>query len=572
MNKYQYVLALVFLLCTGQLHAQFIKNSKKETLNNWQNLSPEKDGIYGADVNGAYDFLKGKKSKKKVTVALIGTGIDVEHEDLQGSLWINPKEKPNGRDDNKNGKIDDINGWNYLGNAQGEVLEKARTFADREYLRLKDKYSRIQHYGDKYVVVSDDEKELLEVAPPENKPEFDYFNRVVRKESAIGSKYSSIELMKVSRIYANGLTDKLKAKFPDKEHFSYQDFGSMIDRNDTDTLRMLGMTMISVAFMIQPQATWDKVLDYLNNFQPPLLLKDYQKIEQMNNFDDRTLIGDDPYKITDTKYGNNILLAENSGEGTSYAGIIGAKRSNDMGLDGIADNVQIMTLRTTPSEGEAYPKDVALAIRYAVDNGADIIQMYASASITPFGEQGDWINDALMYAESKGVLIVQPVASKSIDMDKYPYYPRKEITPAKKLSNMITVAASDKKGSPVPDSNFGIKSLDLYAPGKDIYSCYTGNTYREESGSEVAASTVTGVAALIKSYYPDLTAMQIRDIIINNVTDRSGEEVEKQSLNMDQGNAKMIKDLFLFEDLCASSGILNAAKAVEAASKLSKSN
>ncbi|KAA6335951.1 Thermophilic serine proteinase, partial [termite gut metagenome] len=158
----------------------------------------------------------------------------------------------------------------------------------------------------------------------------------------------------------------------------------------------------------------------------------------------------------------------------------------------------------------------------------------------------------------------------SFDMDEYPFFPNRNISDTKTLTTMITVAASDIAGNPLPDTNFGIKSLDLYAPGKDIYSSYVGNTCRSVSGSDIAAAMVTGVAALIKSYFPRLTAQQIKKVIVEHVTDRSGTVVEKQMASIKDYSEKQIKDLFPFEDLCASSGILNAAKAVEAASKLSK--
>ncbi|KAA6320398.1 hypothetical protein EZS27_029824, partial [termite gut metagenome] len=357
---YKIVFVAVCLISTGQVNAQFIKNTKKETVINWQN-QPPKDGIYGADIYKAYDLLKDRKSKK-VTVALIGSGIDVEHEDLKGSIRQNPKEKMNGIDDDKNGKIDDIYGWNYLGNAQGNVEEQLLSFADREFLRLKDKndYYKLQFDGKKYYKVSDNSLELQEVPAPENLAEYTYYQHV-RTKSNLGRIYSGRELMKTVRIYARRIDQELKEKFPDKETITHEDFISHIKLDETDSLRMVSMALINPAFMIQQNAAWGTVLTYLETTHVNSLENDYQRATAKIKSDDRKLIGDNPHDIADTKYGNHILLTENAGKGTLYAGIIGAQRSNNTGIDGIADNVQIMTLRVEPSEGEPYPKDIALA-------------------------------------------------------------------------------------------------------------------------------------------------------------------------------------------------------------------
>lgn len=327
---------------------------------------------------------------------------------------------------------------------------------------------------------------------------------------------------------------------------------------------------MNVGFSVSKSDTYNKASEYIRTKQKESGLIGWDRATKGINPDDRSIVGDRPYDIKDMNYGNNILLTENAGEGTMYAGIIAAQRDNKIGIEGIASHAKVMTLRTNPNKGDAYLKDIALAIRYAVEQGADIIQLTQPIHIYPYGDQRDWVNDALVYAESNNVLIVQPVNDLSYDIDQEVFFPNKKISETKTLKNFMTVAASDMDGNPLINTNFGIENLDLFAPGKDIYSSYTGDTYRSESGSQMAASVVSGVAALVKSYFPSLTAEQLRTLLMNSVTDRRDAEVEKQAVIYQENKPRMTKDLFLFEDLCASGGILNAAKAVEEAMKQAK--
>ena len=210
-------------------------------------------------------------------------------------------------------------------------------------------------------------------------------------------------------------------------------------------------------------------------------------------------------------------------------------------------------------------KDMALAIRYAVDHGSDVIVLPQQNTLYP-EEQKAWMSEALRYAESKGVLVIVPVWELSRDLAKQTFFPNRWIDGNKELTNLIVVAPSDKNGNPSMNSNYGAKELDLFAPGVNIYSTYMGDTYKVGSGVGLASASVAGVAALIKGYYPNLTGAQIRNILLENVTSRKGVEVEKGIIV----DGKQTQDLFLFEDLCLSGGILNAYQAITAADKLSK--
>ena len=224
-----------------------------------------------------------------------------------------------------------------------------------------------------------------------------------------------------------------------------------------------------------------------------------------------------------------------------------------------------MTLRIHPGEGEPYLKDMALAIRYAVNHGADITLLPEQNSLYP-EEQRQWVADALKEAEKKGALVIVPVWDLSVDMDKDEFFPNRKMRKDGELTNFMVVASSDKNGNPVLNTNYGATTLDLYAPGTDIYSSYMGDTYQKGTGEGMASATVAGVAALVKSYFPKLTGSQIRDILLKSVTSRKGVEVEKGI----RVNDSPSQDLFLFDDLCISGGIVNAYQAILEAEKVSK--
>ena len=292
----------------------------------------------------------------------------------------------------------------------------------------------------------------------------------------------------------------------------------------------------------------------------------YNDAVKKYGFDNRKeIVGDDPNDITDTHYGNNVLLTSDAATGIMKAGVIAAKRDNGLGGNGIADHAKIMTLRVHPGVGETYLKDMALAIRYAVDHGACIINLPEQNSLYP-STQRKWVEDALKYAEKKGVLVIVPVWDLSEDLDKEEYFPHRKMCKEGELTNLMVVASSDEKGNPVMNTNYGANSVDLYAPGTNLYSTYMGDTYQKGSGETMSTATVAGVAALLKTYFPKLTGSQIRDILIKSVTSRKGVEVEKGI----RVNGNPSQDLFLFDDLCISGGIVNAYQAVKEAMKVSK--
>lgn len=564
----KYFLLLMASACISVVNAQLVKQNdqgeKKQSDLDWYNCSFDKDNVYGAEVNKAYDFLKGKKVKKRPVVALIGSGIDVEHEDLKQAIWFNPKEKADGKDNDKNGLVDDVNGWNFLGGKDGQVMESTMREGDREFLRLKDKYADYVFDGKDYYKVINEK--LTKVAAPENVDEYNYFRYQVLPESPMASTYGGWQLTYVIRDYAGKFDKMMRERFPNKE-LTQEDFGICYDpKAPRDSLAEVAFMVCAYGFSLYQTDKWDAVYAGIKSgAQIQQSQADYErKVNQFGADGRKEIVGDNYLDINDNKYGNNVLLTTDAAIGTMEAGIIAGKRDNGLGGNGIMDQAEIMTLRVA-ADGEPYLKDIALAIRYAVDHGADVILLPVQNSLYP-EEQKKWISEALEYAESKGVLAITPAWEGSQDLSKDAYFPNRWMTDKKELTNLMVVSSSDKEGNPSMKSNYGAKEVDLYAPGIDIYSAYTGDTYQTGTGIGLAAATTAGVAALLKAYYPELTGTQIRNILLESVTSRKDVEVEKGI----RVNGQSTQDLFLFGDLCLSGGILNAYQAVVAADKLAK--
>lgn len=563
----KYFLLLMASACISVADAQLIKQNeeqKKQADLDWYNCSFDKDGVYGAEVNKAYDFLKGKKIKKRPVVALIGSGMDIEHEDLKQAIWVNPKEKADGKDNDKNGLVDDINGWNFLGGKDGQVMEATMREGDREFLRLKDKYADYIFDGKNYNKVIDGK--LTKVADPENIEEYNYYRNQVLPESPMAGTYSGWQLTDVLKAYADKFDQMMKERFPGKE-LTEADFSICYDpKAPRDSLSEVSFMMCAMGFGVYKTDKWETVYAGIKSgAQIEQAKAEYErKVGQFGADGRKDIIGDNYLDINDNKYGNNVLLTADAAIGTMEAGIIVAKRENGLGGNGIMDQAEIMTLRVA-ANGEPYLKDIALAIRYAVDHQADIIMLPVQNTLYP-EDQKKWISEALEYAESKGVFCVTPAWEGAQDLAVETYYPNRWMTGKKELTNLMVVCSSDKNGNPSMNSNYGAKEVDLYAPGMEIYSTYTGDTYQSGTGLGLAAATTVGVAALIKAYYPHLTGTQIRNILLETVTSRKDAEVEKGIVV----DGKPTQDLFLFGDLCLSGGIINAYQAVVAADKIAK--
>lgn len=596
MKKRIFIVALCVSYAAGSA-ASFAQ--EKMLPEGWQHKSFEFDSVYGAGVNNAYRLLKGRKPAKTVTVALVGYGMDVEQRDLTGAIWKNPGEKPNGKDDDKNGYADDLHGWNFLGTPDGKSLNRLSRVGDREFFRLKDKYARYIFVGGKCYTLDSLAQQVMQVAPPDNRAEFDYFRNVVLPESPIGGRYVGVMFAKMVVAFVHDADSVLRQKYPGKT-LTKRDFEAVYDGFSPDTLTNYFAGSVQLLFMSVGRESWDAVRQFADTGYVQYQQKSYERRLRNTFLGERKYIGDNPYDINDRRYGNSNLASANAGQGVALAALIGARRSNGVGIDGVAEQVKIMSLRVDADlYGEPYMKDMALAIRYAASNGADIIQLGKTNAIYP-QPWSAWVDDALRYAEQKGALVVIPMMDLSYNLDNKPFYPMRR-TDGGELSNVITVAASDANGNPYRTVNFSNTALDIFAPGVAIKTVAHGassakaevggkggkqvgvfesaevikSAAREEeeqqqeegcaiaSGSELAAAIVSGVAALVKGYYPKIAPAEMRKLLMDTVTPRNDAEVEKSFVIYNNGvPGRQVKDVFMFKDLSLSGGILNAEKAL----------
>lgn len=280
------------------------------------------------------------------------------------------------------------------------------------------------------------------------------------------------------------------------------------------------------------------------------------------NYSSASLIAADSGGISNKFYGSpRIILSPNLSHGTHVAGIIAARRVDTNRMKGIANNVLIMPLVATTATGDERDKDIANAIRYAVDNGAQIINMSFSKWYSP---DKQLVDDAIRYAETKNVLIVHAAGNDGVDIDSAQnyHYPIAIYADGGRAQNFISVGWSralfDNRLAH-PYSNYGKANVDLFAPGSDIYSTVPNDGYDFKSGSSMAAPVVSGVAALLLSYFPQLTAKQVRMILIESAYK------PQQTVNRPQTKIPVP-----FSSLSASGGIVNAYNAVKMAIELTR--
>jgi cell wall-associated protease len=443
-------------------------------LKRWSHLDLVKDTIPGMSVDKAYAELLKDKKGVKVIVGIVDSGVDIEHEDLQGNIWTNAKEIPgNGIDDDKNGFIDDVHGWNFLGDAVNENTEMTRIVKKGDDGSAEYK-NALEQYNEKY-------------------------------EKALKDKEQVDFLLEVHKTVKTALN---------KENYKLEDL-STITSTDSNVLRAK-MIMTQIFGNAGP------------TFNPEADFEEYraQVYDQLNynlnkEFDGRKIVGDNPEDIKDTRYGNNNVIGpdkEKALHGTHVAGIVAQIRHNNLGGDGVANNVEIMAVRAVP-DGDEYDKDIALAIRYAVDNGAKVINGSFGKSFSPHKK---WVYDAIKYAAKKDVLIVHAAGNDgyNIDIEKNINYPNDSEDNVKEFANnLITIGAINKvygENVIASFSNFGKINVDVYAPGEEIYATIPNNKYKYLQGTSMAAPNAAGVAALIRSYYPKLKASQVKHILMDS--------------------------------------------------------
>ena len=577
-------LAVLFFIALATNSYAQDKNVKLPA--NWFNLDLVTDGYFGISTEKAYnELLKGKKPKKTVVVAVIDGGTDVKHEDLKGVLWTNEKEIPgNGVDDDGNGYIDDVHGWNFLGSKNGSLA-----YDNLELVRIKRVLEPKYRSVIRTTVLDSAEKE-----------EYALYRRVV---SDFGKKYDEASSVFPIYIAIKKVMDSV-AKLNSKTIPSLADIdGYKADDETEEYIKKI------IRKGSKDEGSMEKF--YTSMSKGYKQLEETLKYNLNENYDERAkLVGDDYSNSNERIYGNNDVAGPDADHGTHVSGIIGADRNNNLGIMGVANSVQIMSIRVVPT-GDERDKDVANGIRYAVDNGAQIINM-------SFGKGYKWdkkiVDDAVKYAEKKGVLLVHAAGNDNQNNDIVENYPNKYFDSPESIAyekknkkqvrgftppiitatngnsnvdaknsltkpaaldslkfklphanNWLEVGASaykDDADLKASFSNYGKYNVDVFAPGFMINSTVPNSKYEEFDGTSMAAPVVSGLAALILSYYPHLTAVDLKDIIMKSVT--------KVDRKVKYKNDKDETIRVNFSELSVSGGVVNAYNALVMAEKYVK--
>lgn len=527
-------------LAFGQLRAQTPDQAPK----GWQLMSMSKDSVYGTSVNRAYrELLKGK-TPHRVIVAVLDSGVDTAQQDLQGHIWTNPGEIPgNGIDDDRDGYVDDVHGWNFLGGPHDSSVVKESSELDREYWRLSHLFAGVK---DSSGLKKDERADYRLWLSIRSKRESD---------SSDDARNLRLATMGLNRFAA---IDSALKRASGKDTLSVEDLSAF--QTDNDTLAMAKDIALRVLENSGGHLTLEHFIQegwqYVDGLKYNLNL-----LHQDPNEQRRRIVGDNPFDIRDTHYGNNDVTGTNDLHATHVAGIIAAIRHNHIGMDGITSDVLIMPIRAVP-DGDERDKDIALGIRYAVDHGARIINMSFGKPYSP-GKR--WVDDAVRYADRKGVLLVHAAGNDGVDVDSTADYPSPFYLNDKRAGNFITVGASSFSnldgGLPASFSNYGKRTVDLFAPGVAIYSTVPHNRYQWLDGTSMATPVVSGIAALLLEYYPHLNPEQLRYILDHSVRPLDSLQVVKPGTK-DQ--------MVSFGSLSISGGIVNAYRALQLAARLSR--
>jgi cell wall-associated protease len=546
--------ALLFIILfsgVNSLAQSAAADSLQEPPLNWFLLDPDADKVQGISIEKAYQNLLKNRPAKKIIVAVIDTGIDIDHEDLKGLIWVNEKEiAGNGVDDDKNGYVDDVHGWNFIGGKNGSTTND-HAEVTREYMRLKDQFENPGKGNKK-------DKEALA-----------YWEKVKKKyeNDSKANQKKLDEFTEQFSLYANALytmdyCDSIIRAKSKLERITLKEIDAFDATNDT--LLMVKRTLQSVYqsldaetelgdFLIELEAHVSGLKDYIEYLQAAV--KSYDL-----NFKPREVVGDNENNPNERYYGNNDV--KDSGKhGTHVAGIIAANRNNDIGVKGVADNVLIMPVRVVPSSGDERDKDVANGILYAVDNGAKVINMSFGKYFSP---NKDVVEKAIRYAEQKGVLLIHAAGNDGDDIDVKDHFPVPAYANGKTATNWMEIGASSwgtGKEFVADFSNYGKKTVDVFSPGTAIYATIPGNEYESLQGTSMATPVVAGIAAVLLGYFPELSVSDVREIISQSSRRFDGLKVNKPGSS----------DEVDFSNLSKSGGLVNAYEAIKLASTWKKS-
>lgn len=523
--------------------------AQKEMTKGWHLLDKQQDGYNGISLAQAYSFLK-NKTPKTVVVAVLDGGVDTTHPDLKAVLWKNPKEiTDNNKDDDHNGYTDDTYGWNFLGRPDGTNVEKESAEAARLYHQLKPWYD-----------VNITDTICLKKEEPQK---YELWQKVIKAMDITTEAKFTLKIVKATTKAANIYDSVLRAEWG-TDQFSADELENFSPA--TPTAKKAKMSYLKFVDLLQLDRDmtntemFSELKDFINKQQ------DLQRAKDSPVVNYRTEItGDDENNWHSRQFGNGDVMGKSSMHGTHVSGIIAADRNNNIGINGVACNAKIMAVRVVP-DGDEHDKDVALGIHYAVDNGAKVINMSFGKEVSPHKQ---WVDEAIRYAAAHDVLIVHAAGNESENLDVKENYPSARLNDRSLAPNIITVGAtgdsSIKCGMVADFTNYGEETVDVMAPGVKIYSTVpTGSGYAYLQGTSMAAPVVSGIAAIIRGYYPNLTANEVKQVI-----ELSVDTTFKNQLFTLPGGDK--KQTILFSALCKTGGIVNAYTAVKLADEMADS-
>ena len=526
-----------FMFLSTMSASLFGQDVDKDILNWYNGKKP------GMETEKAYKLVKKKKSET-VIVAIIDSGIDIEHEDLKGRIWINEDEIPgNGIDDDNNGYIDDVYGWNFLGNSNGENANDIALEKTRIYAKLRSKY------GVENVCLNSQEE--IE--------EYELYLKVKEEvDSELEDAKQTLTYYKEQLPGMLQMVPMMVTQYIGKSDYTIEDLKKWKVKPGSQEEQIKRL-----AEMILDGSLEEQIKKGSEHFETQI------NVHLNVDFDGRAIVGDNPDDFTDLNYGNGDVEGPDAFHGTHVGGIVGAVRGNDVGGDGVADNVRLMSLRAVPN-GDEYDKDIALAIRYAVDNGAQVINMSFGKSYSPHAEE---VYNAFAYADSKGVLLVHAAGNDNKDIDEEPNFPTSMYEfQSKKLDHFLTIGASTRylKDDELAASfsNYGKEGVDVFAPGLEIYNTVPQSDYAAIQGTSMACPMVAGAAAFLKSYFPTMSMMEIKDVLLRSSTSYNGElHVKPGGETMDPA---LKSDMIDFGNLSVSGGVINLKNAVKVCLEMEK--
>jgi len=514
------VLAAVFLAGFSYSYAQGAKAAvdpkEDKDLMTWYHKDFATSKVYGVNTENAYKYLESKGLKPKtVVVGVLDSGVQVDHPGLVKNIWSNPNEVPNnGKDDDGNGYIDDVHGWNFIGGKNGDI-----GVDNMEVTRVVAKYKPVFEGDDSAKNKANQAKMPEEFAMyMKSKELFTKKSVDARQSFQQASMVNDAIPEMVKMLNGKPLTKENLASIKPSEQ--KQAIGLQVLNNLAQSPEFAGKSPAEVEKMLK-----DEMKGALDHFGP--MAQQYDLA-----FDPRAeIVGDNYDDYSEKNYGNNHYQGPDAEHGTHVSGIIAGLPQGKEVQYGVASKVaKIMVVRTVPN-GDERDKDVANAIRYAVDNGAKVLNMSFGKPVSP-GKNVVW--DAFKYADDKGVLLVKAAGNENEDVAEHLAYPTnfKNVTDAAPfVDNVLVVGASTNRNNELRAgfSNYNKNMVNVFAPGEEIYSTVPNNEYSYQQGTSMASPVVAGAAAVLLAYMPNLKPAQIIEALVKTSNTSTENEFGQKS-------------------------------------------